>query len=174
MRLLPISVSLAAIFAASAASSADVLTSHFINVPGKPCYARTYDAEHLRKNPRQMVRRIEVDFDRRNADGKPNTSPQKFELGFAFQLKKGTDWYTGNAICAVKGDRIGCFLEGDGGEFTLRASGKSLRLDADKFGLHLEGAKDFGEIGGDISDDNVFILPAAPRAQCDASTADVR
>ena len=169
-------LSLAALLTiASPANSAELLKSFFVDINGgKACYARAYDAAHLASHPRQRVRRIELDFDLKNPDDKPNTSPEHFELGFGVQLRTSPGWYTGNAICNEKPGVIACYLEADGGEFTLRPSGKSLRLDATKYGLHLEGAKDFMEIAGSTSDDNTFILPPARRAQCDASTANVR
>ncbi len=152
------------------ALSADLFTSHFTGLSAKPCYARSYDSAHLGKNQRQQVRRIIIDYDRINADRKPNTSPQQFELGFGFQTRKSTEWFANVAICTARGDRIACSLESDGGVFTLRASGKGLRLEGDQNGFRSEGATDGVEVGGALSDDNLFILQPAPRAQCDSAS----
>lgn len=154
----------------ASAFSADLFESHFMGLPGKPCYARTYDAAHLSRNARQQVRRIIIDYERVNPDRKPNTAPQKFELGFGFQTRKSSEWFANVAICTSRGERIVCSLESDGGVFTLRASGKGLRLEGDRNGFRSEGEKDGVEVGGAISDDNLFLLQPAPRAQCEAAS----
>ena len=175
MRRLIMWTATAAIFGLSNAHAAELLTSHFAGLNGaRICYARAYDANHLKTHPRQKVRRVEIDFDRKNPDGKTNTSPDHFELGFGAQLRGSTEWFAGNAICAMKGAAASCYLEADGGRFTLTASGKSLRMDVDRDGLRFEGEKDGVEFAGNLSDDNSFILPPAARALCDASTAKAR
>ena len=117
---------------------------------------------------------MEIDFDRLNPDGKPNSSLDHFELGFGAQLRGSTEWFVGTAICAMKGVAANCHLEADGGLFTLTPNGKSLRLDVDRNGLRFEGEKDGVEFAGNLSDDNSFVLPPATRALCDASTVKLR
>lgn len=163
------------IFAAPPAAAADGLfESHFANADGgAPCYSRIYDAEHLSKHPAQRVARVEIDMSKENVSGKPNT-PEGFELGIGFMLRDKPDWYTGLAICKARDSDISCFIEGDGGRFELTApSPDAVRLETGDYGIAIEGGADFMEISGTKGDDRAFVLNRAPRAECDASTANL-
>lgn len=160
--------------AIAAQAGESLFQTHFANVAnGTPCYARSYSAAHLKEHPAQRVAKIEIDMAKENPDGKPITE-EAIELGFGVQLKTSPEWYTNVAICKSAGPEMNCFLEGDGGSFTLTAAeGGSLRLKTGDYGLAIEGEKDFMELPGDKGDDRVFVLPPAPQAACDASTAEV-
>ena len=142
---------------------------------GRPCYARMYDAAHLKAHPRQTVSAIEVGFDPKDAESDGN-SPAKFVLRFGFQLKGSHKWYGDAAYCAVKGTHFYCYLDADGGEFNLTPHGDALRLDVinrggidagnNQINVEDEDFVGFGKPGGD---DLSFVLPHATHAVCDAS-----
>lgn len=135
-----------------------------ISADGAVCFARTYDAAHLRAHPRQKVESIELDMTPANPDGVPATA-KRFELGVGVKPRGSSEWYGGNAICATKGQEFSCYLEGDGGDLKLTALASG-ELEVATSGLVFEGG-DFLEIGGKKSDDGVFVLRRAPRAKCD-------
>lgn len=147
--------------------------SHFASVAdGAPCYARSYTKEHLDAHPGQRVAKIILDMDKADPDGKPITA-ENLQLGFAVQLKSSPEWYANVAICKSAGDEIGCFLDGDGGRFTVTADGgAAIRIATGDYGIALEGEKDFIELPADKGDDKLFVLSPAPRAECDAASAD--
>ncbi len=138
---------------------------------GKPCYARYYDDAHLKRHPKQEVRRIEIDFDaswRSDENGK-NTEAD-FQAGIGFMLKRSQEWYGQALVCKTLNDHFECYLEADGGQIRLIPRGSALRLevvggkDSD---IHTEGATDFGSFGEVGSDDRVFLLPRADKKLCD-------
>jgi len=169
----PLTVLLTTPFALPAASAEDVFAQAFtIPSEGVVCYARTYDAAHLKAHPRQKTVALEIDMVAANPDDRPNTA-ERFELGVGFQGRKGADWYTGNAICKTENGRMSCFLEGDGGDLKLTPlPDGSLKVETSR--IAIEGGSDaaeaFFEIEAGKDDDSVFILPRANRALCDAST----
>ena len=143
---------------------------------GRPCYARAYDAMHLKAHPRQTVTRITVSFNPQDAESSGN-SPEKFILRFAFQLKGSHDWHGAPAYCAAKGRYFSCYLDADGGEFNLTPQNGTLKLDvinrggidaaADQINVEDENFVGFGKPSGD---DLSFAMSRAPRAACDASS----
>ena len=170
-------VSLAPLSCSATAQSEEaksLFQTHFAGVQdGAPCYARSYDAAHLKAYPAQRVAKIEIDMAKKNPDGTPITE-DFIQLGFGLQLKSSPEWYGNVANCKSAGAQIDCFLEADGGKFTLSAAeGGALKLETGSYGLAFEGAKDAIELPGDKGDDRVFILSPAPRAECEAATADV-
>jgi hypothetical protein len=94
---------------------------------GNRCYSRTYDKAHLKAHPRQTVSGIQLAYTASNDDGTPN-KPDAFEIGLSFSLKKADGWFSGPATCKTLGDRFSCFLEGDGGQFTLTPKAGALML----------------------------------------------
>ena len=129
---------------------------------GKPCYGRSYDADHLGKHPKQNVQSIELDTAKAKANGEPNTA-EGFEIGFAFKLKSSPEWYGQAGICQAQADGFTCRLEGDGGEFKLSPEGaSSLKLEVGNYGIALEGNEGFAKLEAQ-SDDKVFILNEGPK-----------
>jgi hypothetical protein len=174
-RTMAVLLALSALTATAAADVAKRLyQSHFADVAGgTPCYARAYTAEHLKTHPEQRVAKIIVDMDKANPDGVP-IDEENLVLGFGVQIKTSPEWYTNSAICKSAGAEINCFLEGDGGSFTITAdAGGAIRIATGSYGIAMEGMKDFIELPADKGDDHVFIIPLAPQADCDAATADV-
>ena len=138
---------------------------------GLACYERSYNAAHLKRNPKQKVRDLEIDMTPATPDDKPNTAAE-FQLGFGVRVKGDKEWYTGLAICKSTEAGAQCYLEGDGGEFTL-ASGGGDAIELKTSRIALEGQAGFVDFA-ENSDDRIFVLKRSPRAVCDQSTADVR
>lgn len=154
------------------AAEGSLFQTHFASVAGgQPCYARNYPQEHLSSHPEQRVTDIEVDMAKLNPDGKPITE-DNIELGFGLKVKGKSEWYTNVAICKSAGAQMECYLEGDGGRFTLDASGASLKLSTGSYGIAIEGSNDFVELSGENGDDRVFILPIADQKVCAVVTED--
>ena len=160
--------------AASPAAADDLYTRFFAGADGgKPCYVRVYDDAHLKSHPKQTVRRIFVDFgvDRRSDQSRKNGADD-FEAGIGFMLKRSNEWYGQALSCKTLRDHFACYLEADGGTFTLTPRGDALRLDVSGgrgSDIHAEGEKDFGEFGKPGSDDRVFLLSRGDRKICDAA-----
>lgn len=172
--LLLSSASLLSVSAPLAADDAKSLfQTHFAGVAGgTPCYAHSYSAEHLKAHEAQRVIRIELDMAKETPDGKPITE-ETMELGFGVQVRDTPRWYTNVAVCKSAGASINCFLESDGGNFTLTAAGGGgLRLETGETGLAIEG-DDFLELPHDQGDDAVFVLEPADHSACAAATAGV-
>lgn len=156
---------------AGAAASDDLYDQYFANVlDGQPCFARTYDDEHLKTHAAQRVRSIEIDLSKANSDGSPNAS-DRFELGFALMLKSSPEWYGQAASCKTGDTAFDCFLEGDGGLFRLTPLGNGgLRLETGETGIAIEGATDVVELSGKSGDDKVFDLAPA-KDECNSAKA---
>lgn len=160
--------------AAQASKTDTLFQSHFAALAGgEPCYARAYSSEHLKAHPEQRVSEIELDMAKENPDGIQITE-DAIELGFGIRLKGKPRWYTNVALCKSEGTRISCFLEGDGGAFTLTAAGDGLRLVTGDYGIAIEGAEEFVELSGAQGDDRVFILQPADKAVCARSSEDLK
>lgn len=157
--------------ASSALAGETLFESHLAKVNGgTPCYARIYDEAHLKAHPQQRVKAIEFEMTKENASGTPNTA-ENFELGFGIKTTRSAGWYTGLAICKDNGAAIDCFLEGDGGRFSLTPDQDgAMRLATGDYGIALEGDKDVLELSGTEGDDKVFILTPTERPVCEAAT----
>ncbi|HWK96000.1 MAG TPA: hypothetical protein VNR39_11305 [Pseudolabrys sp.] len=138
---------------------------------GRPCYLRVYDDAHLKRHPRQTVRRIFIDFDVNvRSDEARKNGADNFEAGIGFMLKRSSEWYGQALSCKTVADHIECYLEADGGALTLTPRGKDLRLEVSGGAdaeISAEGEKDFGSFGGRGSDDRVFVLRRGDRTMCD-------
>ncbi len=155
-------------------TSSGAIASDFFDVAfagtqgGTPCYGRTYDDAHLKSHPEQLVRRIEIDMDKTDANDRVNTA-ERFELGMAVMTKTSSEWYGNAAICKAVADSAECFLDGDGGKFKLTAADDgALRLETGDYGIGFEGEKDFIELKATSGDDRVFLLKPG-RDECDAA-----
>ena len=158
-----------------AAKADDLYTRYFAGAEGgKPCYARVYDAAHLKAHPKQTVRRIEIDFDTGERTDEKKNNAEDFQAGIGFMLKRSPEWYGQLLYCKSVAEHFECYLDADGGQIRLTPSGNALRLEVTGGGggtdqIVAEGAKDFGEFGGKGSDDRVFILPRAARSVCESA-----
>ncbi len=160
-----IAVMLTVILTAAQPAAADFFGETFGASDGVVCFARTYNAAHLNKHPRQRVTFVALDMARENADGRRN-SPDDFQLGVGVEVKGVRERFAGQAYCKASGDGAECFLEGDGGRLAIKPAGSGrLRVEVGNYGLAFEGS-DFLQIGADQSDDNVFILDRAAASVC--------
>jgi hypothetical protein len=163
---------LAAAAALPAAAADDLYTRYFAVDGGQVCYLRVYDAAHLKAHPRQTVRRIFVDFAvARRSDESRKNGADDFEAGIEFMLRRSPEWYGQALSCKTVRDHFECYLEADGGTFTLTPRGDALRLEVTGgrgSDIHTEGEKDFGTFGAPGSDDRVFILRRADPKTCEA------
>ena len=160
--------------AAPAVAADDLYTRFFAGVDGgKLCYLRVYDDAHLKSHPKQTVRRIFIDFDvNARSDETRKNGADNFEAGIGFMLKRSSEWYGQALSCKTARDHFECYLEADGGTFTLTPRGNMLRLavtGGPGSDIHTEGEKDFGTFGAPGSDDRVFLLPRSDRKICDAA-----
>jgi hypothetical protein len=126
-----------------------------------PCLARTYDDNHLRRNPRQKVTRIHL---RRERVAVPDENgAERFTVRIGFRLRGDGDVYAVNGICTTNGAAADCTGEGDTGEFRLELRGDDVRVSVER--LEVEGARGSSP---DLaaSDDRVFLLRPAALSAC--------
>jgi hypothetical protein len=147
---------------ARAETEAEVLSAGFIvdffgKRSGRPqCYARTYDAEHLRAHPRQRL----VSMSLTGAGyGRMN------ELRYAFRLRSLKDHFTGLAVCRPHRKGAHCLVEGDGGDFSLAPATAGLRLAVGRKWT-VEGANGFSPDLARGGDDRIVLLRRAQPAAC--------
>lgn len=121
---------------------------------GGACYSRVYSADHLAGHPGQKVARIWFTAD-------PTMRPDDYAivLKFGFTLRDGR-FYQSFAYCRADGS---CGTEGDGGHIRFTLRGQNLRMSIVDH-LIVEG----DDFSPDLmqSDDRVFLLYPAPRAEC--------
>nr|WP_319384504.1 hypothetical protein [uncultured Roseibium sp.] len=118
------------------------------------CYSRVYSADHLAGHPRQKVARIWF-----TADPALHPGDYAVVLKFAFTLRDGR-FYQSFAYCRADGS---CATEGDGGRIRFTVRGQNLRMSIVDY-LSVEG----DDFSPDLmqSDDRVFLLYPAARAEC--------
>lgn len=159
----------AATWVLAGAASADVMAD--LRVSGN-CWARTYDAAHLRTHRGQHVRAFMLgDGGVRRETGVPVT-PQ-LDTAFGFRVAGSEQLYGGLAVCRAAGAGALCAVEGDGGHFRLDPlPGRTLRLTiTDR--LQVEGDVDFSpELGR--GQDRVFDLARAPETACQVESAETQ
>lgn len=163
----PTAATAALLALATPATAADFYTGTFgpADAAEALCFARSYDDAHKQAHPRQKVTQILLAMETENADGRRNT-PDDFQLRVGVNVRATSERYIGHAYCKAGPTDAQCFLEGDGGRLTLkRTDDGRLRLEVGAYGLAFEGS-DFLQIGADDSDDNVFLLDAAPKDTC--------
>jgi hypothetical protein len=131
------------------------------HIAGGTCHARTYDAAHLAKHPRQTV----THFHLRRAEPDPLRAhhPARFSVAFGFRVKGSSDLYATMAECRAKGSGAECLIEGDGGGFTLAPSGAALQVTVAR--MEVEGAKSFSR---DLArgDNRVMLVHPSDAAAC--------
>ncbi len=156
---------------AIAATSDDLFDSYFANVlDGPPCFARTYDETQLKDHPARRVREIEINLSKTNSDGTPN-SPDRFQVGFALMLTAAPDWVGQTASCKTEDANFQCYLEGDGGMFSLTPQKDgALRLETGDEGITLDGGDKEVDLSGKEPDDRVFDLVPS-KAECQSAAA---
>lgn len=125
-----------------------------------PCFARSYDAQHLAKHPRQRLTRFALRESRL-----PNVNgPGEFEVTFSFTVKGRKEVYEAECICRDAASLVHCTVEGDGGAFTLQAEGANLLVRIER--IAVEGPDDFSPEIGVGGDDRVVRLHRSPARAC--------
>lgn len=157
MKITAIVAATAAAWAVAGAASADV----WADLRREGCWTRTYDAAHLRANPRQVTTMFGVQFSP-TLTGAP--AGRRTSI-FLFQTRGSNDVYGGQAYCTRAGAGVTCSGEGDAGNYRIDPRpGGGLRVTVTDR-LSAEGANGFSpELGG--RDDRVFDLGRSPAAAC--------
>ena len=136
---------------------------------GPPCYARSYGQMHLASHPRQSVESFAITM----GQASESTAEGSHRLLFAIKLKGRQEWYTNGGYCMPEKEQFSCHLEGDGGHATISTSGaRGLRLETGPDGIGLAGPSGLVAVGGEASDDRVFILHPTSRSVCLAATGE--
>ncbi len=147
-----------AVVAVAAPAAAGLIGTHLAAASGQPpCYARSYESEHLRKHPRQRLVSLMLMPAVVAGEG-------DIELRFAFRLKDDPDPYAGLIVCREQGRGLDCLVEGDGGALRIDRVGNSLKLTVARWSV--EGARGFSPDLGQGGDDRVILVRRAPAAVC--------
>jgi hypothetical protein len=138
--------------------------THFANpdLPGGPCYQRTYTTAHLADHPQQQVTQITL----RPSLLSPEVATGDYLLDLFVMRRGDPEELMATAYCTPRSTRMDCLLEGDAGGFRLEAAGPArLRLTVGPQGVLFEGRADVLELSATTGDDRVFLIPnAAPEA----------
>ena len=143
---------------ASSASAATV--RELLSRPGA-CFARTYDAAHLRSHPRQTVRFFSIST--AGAEWRNVETGGGFVADVGVRFVGRRDTYRTAVVCNTSPRGGHCDVEGDGGSFEVSPSGTGLRIEVRR--IQMEGSRDFSPDVGD-GDNRVIILRPAPRSAC--------
>ncbi len=138
------------------------------------CYSRAYSKDHLKKHPQQKVAEIRFDhfpttfgsYDENNRIAfDPKTAEVHFSVSVTFRDSQHR--YTNSGLCTPKGDRYQCFIECDGGSFTLkdRSSTSILVVNPTGFAVAGCGAEEFRMLDPE-PDDKVFRLDRLTDQYC--------
>jgi hypothetical protein len=124
------------------------------------CLSRSYDAAHLKANPRQTVTRIAV---LKTKESKADPDDVIYTLTFRMQTKDGKT-FDRQTTCAPDNYAFGCTInmkmDTDRSFYLTRASNNDVML-RDRHGLL---ARMFGARLG--SDDRIFRLNTSPESDC--------
>jgi hypothetical protein len=128
----------------------------------KACYARIYDSEHLKKNPRQQTKSLMLQIQYHYPEKREQHQQPYYLYRLKAQVKGQKAALQASGDCAPDGAKIRCSVECDGGEFFLeleKATG-GLRLSLDQpLRMGSCGEEDNVEWGaGGKADDKVFRL----------------
>lgn len=126
-----------------------------------PCFARIYDADHLRDHPRQRV----THFFLRHSEAEDLTPPESFDVVIGYKLKGSTDTFVTEAGCAAEGDGADCGAEGDAGSFKLAGDGNEVTVTIDDR-LYLEGHVSWSPDLAKDGDDSPILLRPSPTSDC--------
>lgn len=148
---------------AIAPAAASVIQTYFNAAKGGPsCYARHFDAEHLRKHPRQRLLSMTL------AGTRGEAGQREIELRYAFRLKTGPDIFAGLVVCAERGSGLSCEVEGDGGDFKVTPADGGLKLTVGER-WEVEGERSVSPDLARGGDDRVVLLQPAPMSACIAA-----
>ena len=159
----------------AAGENPSALAGHF-GLHRNSCYARDYDEAHLKAHPNQRIARIRIEhfpglYGPYGEDGKVHMDETTGEVHFTVTVAYRDKPYallSDSGTCTPDGDKLNCYIECDGGGFSLTDAG------ADAILLHNRGfrvmacGEDETE-GGWVNpepDDKVFKLTRVPDSEC--------
>jgi hypothetical protein len=110
----------------------------------KGCYERVYDKRYLKQHRKQDIVKIRLQLGvGKGLDG-PFELLDRVDAGF-----RKRPIYQGNLVeCKSAGDELKCFIENDGGSFTVTDRGD------DSLRIRNDGSMNFGDDEGKFSFDN--------------------
>lgn len=140
----------------------------------KACFARTYDAAHLRAHPAQRVQAMAlgVDYHRHQPDKTFPDGQRNYYFTLSATVKGERKQLVSSGECKTSGGRISCAMDCDGGGFGLeREPAGSVKLDMTTYGrLRMSRGCDDSETDTlelrPGADDRTFRLQLAPLGAC--------
>jgi len=168
---------LAILIAGGAACAQDARLAEILPAtPGvKACFARTYDAKHLRAHPKQRVTAVtflmrSVGFDSNgeyvlDPKGKIDHASTQFAIRFVRRDMKQAQTTSGDC---QQGETAGCYVECDGGGFKLEKSGEGLLLRLMDDGIRIDDCDEKDVRLKPGADDRAFRVDKVADAQCAA------
>lgn len=167
--------------AAAFAQGKSKITEFLPGTPGeRACYARAYDAKHLREHPKQRVTQMTVFLRVAGIDDTgdwvldPKQKYGRLSYQFAMSVKRrGEKQMTTNGYCPEESRETFCARECDGGGVTLEKSAEAMLIRLDQFGIRMDGCdeeKSKWFKGG--ADDKLFRLEKVSLEQCKALEKD--
>lgn len=134
--------------------------------PFPGCFARTYDAAHLRAHPSQKVTAISGKLTR-NSQGA--TFPFELELTLRLKGERKSHWAVAGCT-PLNNSGLHCGIEEDGGEVTLSQSNAGLLINNPRsFGVTLAGKAPEEDRVGIVASNpehRAFLLPVALPKAC--------
>jgi hypothetical protein len=138
------------------------------------CFARTYDAAHLNKHPKQKVTGLlfQIRYHRHDPEKEYPEGQRNYYFDMAAKVKGQTNTLYASGECAVRGDRIRCGVDCDGGGVDLQHDPRSgaLTVSFEDRHAYLRMTAGCGEDKSvDLkpgADDKLFRLNRASLAEC--------
>lgn len=167
-------LALALILSAFAANAEAALPRIQPNLGEKTCFAREYNEEHMRSNPKQNVSKLHVLLNRQKSEyDRDGTMTSVKVVG-----EKDGVLYGNEATCEAKaGGTVFCFIECDGGSFNLKHGRKgrvNFEITKDYYfplyrkGADPENARDEDTLGFSSDRDNgVYSLEVKDAGVCE-------
>jgi hypothetical protein len=143
--------------------------------PGaKACYARVYDADHLKRHPKQRVTEMVFFLHYMTFEEAQGSEEAYYQYWFtlAAKLRDKPQRLYASGVCSAEGP--GCGVDGDGGGFDLEPQSNGallVRLEREGGGFIVlsrpggDGPED-DEVLEPGADDKVFKLLKAPQTTC--------
>ncbi len=140
------------------------------------CFARTYDADHLARHPKQQVTRIEFRLAYHRFE--PDESFPEGQRNYYFQVLarlRGHDKQLSTiGECSPGAGKISCSVDCDGGGVVVKRTGKpgQILLSLDEYGsLRMTDGCDGGEEEDAVNlqpgeDDHTFLLTETSAGSC--------
>jgi hypothetical protein len=146
---------------------ANALETFLSSNGGNSCWERSYDAGHLKANPKQLVTKIRLSTEVQD-DGSIYA-----QLGFNMRQRTGQSGpfdYAAGSQCSAKGAAIVCPSEWDAGTFTIEKSGDGILVKHSGMIVNPSNydSEDIADDAVDLSksDDASFLLRRAKAEGC--------